>query len=246
MRAIEIPAYEADFLHTGTTNGSHGYQLKPLSVQIPNSSEYLKVMRCIPNSGDKTFYYEESLPKHRIVIHFTAGYLKGDVETLTRHDYHVSVPFLIGRDGTIYNLFSSSYWSYHLGPGAIGGNEEMSKVALGIELSNIGPLAMKNSSLYTHTGKMYCDQSEIEYYSRQTYRGYHYYATFTKAQYKSLNQLIAYLTAKFNIPKQLLPSGQRDKIVNDIGNFYGICTHANFRDDKFDIGPAFDWSKLNI
>lgn len=28
--------------------------------------------------------------------------------------------------------------------------------------------------------------------------------------------------------------------------YQGLATHANFRSDKWDIGPAFDWDRLGL
>ncbi len=63
------------------------------------------------------YYYETEHKKERIVLHFTAGNVRSDMITLTTQDRHVSVPFVIARDGTIYQLFSSKFWSGHLGAG---------------------------------------------------------------------------------------------------------------------------------
>ena len=50
---------------------------------------------------------------------------------------------------------------------------------------------------------------------------------------------------EFDIPYTFLSENKRLQIFNDAAtakNYSGICTHANFRIDKFDIGPAFDWN----
>ena len=120
MKAIDIPNYEFDFKQNKIDTAGKKFSLSPLTVSIPGSQDRLTVMRCKPVSGDESFIYKVSHAKERIVLHFTSGYLKGDVGVLTKPNYHVSVPFLVARDGTIYNLWSSKYWSYHLGRGAVG------------------------------------------------------------------------------------------------------------------------------
>ena len=90
---------------------------------------------CHRKDGQATYYYPEKTPKERIVLHFTAGNLRGDLITLTG-DQHVSVPYVIARNGTIFQLFNPEHWSYHLGRGSVGGNTAQSKVTIGIELSN--------------------------------------------------------------------------------------------------------------
>jgi N-acetylmuramoyl-L-alanine amidase len=89
------------------------------------TNESLKVLDCTRANSDTSYYYKEETVKKKIILHFTLDYLKGDIATLTTN--HVSVPFVVGRSGLIYNLFASKYWSYHLGPGASGGNTAMSK-----------------------------------------------------------------------------------------------------------------------
>jgi len=176
------------------------------------------------------------------------GYLKGDIATLTKG--HVSVPFVIGRNGKIYNLFASKYWSYHLGPGAVGGNTLMSKACIGIELSNIGPLKKIGNNLVTtyNDNDIYCSINDTQFYTRLTtkYRGYEYYAKFTENQYASLVKLLKFLCAKYNLPKAYINSADRYNTLTDsqFVGFTGIASHVNCRKDKTDIGPAFDWDRL--
>jgi N-acetyl-anhydromuramyl-L-alanine amidase AmpD len=199
---------------------------------------------CKPQSGDASYYYNSKPIKDRVVLHFTAGYLKGDIATLTKPNYHVSVPFVVARDGGIYNLFSSSYWSYHLGRGTVGGNELMSKRSIGIEISNIGPLQRRGDKLLTIYDTVYCELDERQYYQKAPYRGYGYYATFTDSQYQSVIALLRYLTGKFHIPRQFLPVSKRYETTQEVKQFHGVTSHVNFRKDKYDIGPAFDWDRV--
>ncbi|MCA9741741.1 MAG: N-acetylmuramoyl-L-alanine amidase [Deferribacteres bacterium] len=244
MLAKDIAAHEQDFRNHGVDSNGVKHNLSQLSAPIKGDNRNLTVTRCVVASGDSSFYYNESPLKDRVVLHFTAGYLKGDIANLTKKDYHVSVPFVVARDGAIYNLWGSGYWSYHLGPGAIGGNTEMSKRSVGIEISNIGPLTRKGNHLVTIYDSIYCDANETQYYQKSNYRGYEYYATFTEAQYKSVIDLLRYATGKFNIPRQFLPKDKRFELQQDIAKFHGITSHVNFRKDKYDIGPAFDWDRV--
>lgn len=213
-------------------------------MDIPGDDASLGVVRCRPASGDSSFYYQQQFIKERVVLHFTAGYLKGDIATLTRPNYHVSVPFVIARDGTIYNLWSSSYWSYHLGQEAIGGNTPMSQRSVAIEISNIGPLNQVGNELQNIYDSPYCTTGERQYYTQHSYRDFDYYATFTDEQYDSLVALLRYLTGRYNIPRRFLDPPYRYELRPDIANFYGIVSHVNFRRDKVDIGPAFDWDRV--
>ncbi|MDZ7291762.1 MAG: N-acetylmuramoyl-L-alanine amidase [candidate division KSB1 bacterium] len=249
MLARDLPAFEAGFRADGLDSFGRRHSLAPLSVPIPGENRNLDVVRLKPADGDESYYIAEATTKERVVLHFTTGYIRGDVRMLTipksEPARRVSVPFVIARDGNIYNLFDSRYWAYHLGPTAVGGNTAMSRSSVGVEISNIGPLVQQGQSLLTTTASdMYCSLNESIYYRRVTYRGYGYYATFTDVQYTSLIILLRYLTARFNIPRRFLPLASRYETRNDIPTFRGIVSHVNFRPDKFDIGPAFDWDRV--
>lgn len=248
MKASNIPNHEDSFQSTGVDNDGKKFKLAAGIYPIQGTSESIQIMDCVPASGDKSFYYPEETAKRKIVLHFTMGYLKGDIATLTKQ--HVSVPFVVGRNGVIYNLFASKYWSYHLGKTAIGGNTPMSKESVGIEISNIGPLKQIGNNLVTtySDSDVYCAINETQYYTRlkTQYRGYEFFATYTDAQYEAISKLIKFLCAKYNLPKNFLNEPERHEIMSEPGfkGFSGIVSHVNCRSDKTDIGPAFDWDKV--
>jgi N-acetyl-anhydromuramyl-L-alanine amidase AmpD len=249
MHARDLPAFEAGFRGDGLDSSGRRHTLRPLSVPIPGENRNLEVVRLKPADGIETYYTAEAAPKERVALHFTTGYIRGDVRVLTvpksEPARRVSVPFIIARDGNIYNLFDSRYWAYHLGPTAVGGNTAMSRSSVGVEISNIGPLLQQGQSLITTTSKeVYCHLNESTYFRKASYRGFSYYASFTDAQYASLITLLRYLTSRFNIPRRFLPLASRYETRNDIPTFRGIVSHVNFRNDKFDIGPAFDWDRV--
>jgi len=249
MLARDLPAVEAAFRADGLDTSGRRHTLTPLAVPIPNENRHLNVVRLKPADGIETYYNAEAFPKERVVLHFTAGYIRGDVRALTTPKSdpatRVAVAFIVGRDSNIYNLFDSRYWAYHLGPTAVGGNTTMSRSSVGVEISNIGPLVQQGQSLIsTPAGDAYSNLNESVYYRRASYRGYSYYASFTDAQYNSLITLVRYLTARFNIPRRFLPLASRYETRTDIATFRGIVSHVNFRTDKFDIGPGFDWDRV--
>lgn len=253
MKATSISQHEKSFRDSGIDAFGKKFILTPETVTIPGESAKLTLLDCRRDNSDDSFYYKEIIPKKKIVLHFTAGYLKGDIATLTTPYYHVSVPFIIARSGDIYNPWASKYWSYHLGAEAVGGNTEMSGSSIGIEISNIGFLVKSGKNFHTIYSKddVYCTQADTAYYMEApAYRGQKYYATFTNAQYNSLILLLRYLTARFNIPRTFLPA---EKMFNTFSSakeatdYSGICSHVNFRPtDKWDIGPAFNWKKVTF
>lgn len=247
MLATDLPAYEADFRKTGHGIGGIKYAIEERTIAIPGSDTSMNYLKCRPQSGYTSYYYDETVKKEKIVLHFTAGFLKGDIGALTKPDYHVSVPFLIARDGCIYNLHPSSDWSYHLGKGAVGGNRAGSLSSVGIEMSNIGPLRLVGNSLHSSYGKTYCTTDQTQYYTKldEPFRGCNYFATFTKQQYQSLQTLLHYLTERYSIPYRFLPQDQRFQTSEANAAFKGIVSHLNFRiEGKWDIGPAFEWQRI--
>ena len=248
MRAIDVPAHENRFVTSGVDSANKQFVFSPKTLSIPDSDdETFEVIECKPESGDDTFFYQDETPKERITIHFTAGYLKGDIAALTTPNNHVSVPYVIARNGNIYELFDPRLWSYHRGKGALGGNGTGSKASIGIELSNVGPLTLKGSELETsYAGDVYCTLDETEFYvETEEFRDHTYFATHTDAQYNSLLLLLKYLTATFDIPYAFLPEPDRYTTSEGAAVFNGINTHINSRTDgKWDIGPGFDWSRI--
>lgn len=251
MKAISIPSHEKSFFQYKKDSHGKKFVLENKSIPIKGSGEQMAYVKCRRENNDNSFYYEEIFDKTQIVIHFTAGYLKGDVATLTTPSNHVSVPFIIARDGTILSMWSSAYWSYHLGPGAIGGNTAGSKRTIAIEVSNIGYLRKVGSNLVSSYSNqdVYCSLDEKNFYQKLDlpYREEEYFATFTNNQYNSLIILLRYLTAQYDIPREFLVENQRYDIVdqNEITQFRGIVSHVNYRPTgKWDFGPAFDWESL--
>ncbi|MEM6804222.1 MAG: peptidoglycan-binding protein [Bacteroidota bacterium] len=231
------------------------------------SMEYYEVKKF--NSDGKrimSFCYpedhEDNQPKDRIVLHFTAGQTLGDIKTLSREDHHISTAYILGRDGSIYRLFSPKQWSYHLGRGVPGGNTAHSARSIGIEISNYGWLEKSGENLIFSGGHRYCSLDDEKAYHKlpHPFIEKEYYASYTKRQYEGLIILLRYLTKKFNIEKTFLPTDTskeatgnwreipryavfKDKETAD--NFRGICSHVNYRaSGKWDIGPAFDWERV--
>ncbi|GAB4029240.1 caspase family protein [Spirosoma jeollabukense] len=239
-----LPSLEERFRRTG--NGGE-YVLKPIAVPVSHESLTLNGLLCIPahRSG---YYHDTVYAKERIVLHFTAGGLTGDMSTLTRQDYHVSVPFVIARDGTVYQLYSSKFWSGNLGGEALGnaGNNQ-DKRTIGIEISNYGPLTPKSGGLQTIYGDTYCTLTQSDAFQKLTvpFRGESTYATFTDAQYDSLIVLLRYLTTQYAIPRQFIPEPKRYLTTPDVLTFRGIVSHVNYRQrGKWDLGPAFNWARV--
>lgn len=194
------------------------------------------------------YFYKAKHPKKRIVLHATHGYLSGDVANLSKQ--RVSTAYLIARDGTVYELFSPEYWSYHIG--SVGKsfwctNTSESKGTVAIELSNIGdlrPHKTKPDILLDAWGFPYCMKSDVDFYKQIPYRGWEYWATYTDEQYKALDSLLLFLCREFNILHSYLPLDERMKLQKT-EPAAGILSHVNYRTDKLDINPTIDWLRIS-
>ncbi|GAB3929599.1 caspase family protein [Larkinella terrae] len=255
MRFDTLPQIEARFRQEATPF------LTPFSMPVPNESLTLRGQVFKPRQTN--YFHAVEHPKQRIVLHFTAGNLRSDMQSLTQQDRHVSVAFVVARDGTIYQLFPSKFWSGHLGEGVgnkKGTGNPQDKATIGIEISNYGFLVPRDGNLETiysrskdpSTGKIgaidaYCPLTNTAAYQKVNvpFREQSFYATFTPEQYDSTIILLRFLTAKYAIPRQFLPENKRFLTTEDVLNFKGIVSHINYRSSgKWDIGPAFQWETV--
>ncbi|MCF0054785.1 caspase family protein [Dyadobacter sp. CY356] len=235
--------------------------LSKFSLPVPNEDLSLNGLAYTPKTTD--YFYPTEHSKQRIVLHFTAGNLRSDVQSLTQQSRHVSVPFVIARDGTIYQLFPSKFWSGHLGEGVgnkKGTGNPQDKATIGIELSNYGFLVPKDGNLETiysrikdpNTGNVsapdpYCSLDSKLAYAKidHPFREQSFYPSYTAEQIDSLIVLLRFLTTRYNIPREFLPEDKRYTTFGELVNFKGIVSHINYRSSgKWDIGPAFDWKAV--
>jgi len=198
-------------------------------------------------------YFAQAFPKDLIVLHFTAGSTaRSAYDSWINSPLEVATAYMIDTDGTIYETFDPTHWAYHLGiPGAASANHKHDKRSIGIEIANVGPLkqAPTNPNQLNWWPKDYgvkwCDKSETGKFVKASYRTFDYYAAYTGLQFAAAKTLVDHLCAAFSIPKTLPPAAKRTECdLGFFGKYAGIASHQNFRKDKFDVGPAFDWSAL--
>lgn len=187
-----------------------------------------------------------SADKDLIVLHFTAGLsVSGAVNHWKTLKSGIGCPFIISKLGTIYSIFPSEKWAFHLGIRSKYGDIH-DRRSIGIELVNPGPLRLKDDTMYwwpkNYTTE-YCKLTEYSKYVQRPWRGEQFFATFTDEQYASLNNLLHWLKVNFNIPLRALDFRAT---VEEAINWKGVASHHHFRADKFDIGPALDWSRLCV
>ncbi len=235
MRAYKLADMEADFAKNLVDSNGNKYRV---------SEGIFPYVKALSLPTPKHFIKEVRAKKH-ILIHETFGVLRGDLATLTKSQ--VSTAFLLARDGTAYQLFHPDYWAYHLGPAGDGSysNATESASSIGIEVSGIGPLKLKDGVLYDIYGVAYCKQSDNHLYELvPQYRGYSYFTKFTDQQYDTLKRLIADLAAKYKIPHTFLPSDQLFAYNVKGAQRAGISTHTNWRKDKLDVAPNFEFRRV--
>ena len=234
MRPETIKKREDEFFSTLTNSAGVKYKLTG-TVDIGND---VKIYSIRPDYD--SYYRKDETKKLSICLHFTVGYIKSDTTALTTKDNYVSVSYVVDRCGRIYEMFPDTMWSYHLGSGTVGGNGAMSKQAIGIEISNYGPLKSSGDNLLIDIYKNeYCKKSETDYYYEQNFRGYEYYASMTDEQINAVAALVKYLGRKHNIPMNFKPDDALFASDAEAKAFKGIFYHTNVRKDKFDwpFGP---------
>ncbi len=180
-------------------------------------------------------YYAVICTKTLLILHFTAGY--GDA--LSVRDYFnnligkVATAYSCGRDGIIVEMFGPVYWAIHLGSSIF--NEMRS---IGIEVVNIGPLWEKNGQMVDYYGNIYTGGYIT---LKRAFKGAFHFATFTEEQYSAVGKWAAERCVAFNI-KPIIHTTL--DFIPENEKLLGIATHSNFRADKFDIGPAWDYAKF--
>ncbi len=197
-------------------------------------------------------FYPETTEKDLVVLHFTAGKTaRSAYECWLANPTRVATAYIVDTDGKIYELFDPSYWAWHLG---IGGNVcRHDKRSIGIEIANVGPLKKSPTAQtqlnwwFRDWSAPFCKLDQSDLYVQSSFRGVRYFASYPAVQMESVSRLTGHLCERFSIPRKLPPSARRgEHDANYFRKFRGVAAHQNFRSDKWDIGPAFDWDRLGI
>lgn len=190
-------------------------------------------------------YFRQEYAKKQIVLHHTAsgGDGKGDINYWQSNKDKIATPFIIDRDGTIWQCFSSKYYAYHLGTPAatfkkFGVNNttlNLHKHSIGIELDNWGWLEKKGDKFYTWTG-LEVKNENVQTYT-PGYLGQKYFEKYYESQLESLRELLVYLCEEYAISKEY---NDDMWFVNKraLSGADGIWSHTSFRESgKWDIHP---------
>lgn len=184
-------------------------------------------------------FYNEAPFKRYIFLHHTAGAsAQSAIEWWNSKPDHIATPFIIERDGTIYENFDPKLWSFALG---VKGGTYIEKAAIHIEIVSYGGLIEQDGSYLTARphSKTHIDPKEVVPMI-PSYRGYSCFQNYTDAQVASVLQLVPYLIDKFPGIK-VQPSIkdfwklQDPKVIMALPS--GIWSHTSVRPDKSDIIP---------
>jgi N-acetyl-anhydromuramyl-L-alanine amidase AmpD len=197
-------------------------------------------------------------PKDLIVLHFTAGTTaKSAFDTWKNKPERVATSYIVDVDGTIFEVFPPRFWAAHLG---VKGTKNVDdRRSIGIEIANVGPLQpsaddpatlnwwpKKSASAADFTTR-FCRVDETDRYVKVPYRGKAHFAAFPGVQVDAVAALVRGLCQQFAIAPTLPAAGLRfDADPGAFAGYTGVCSHANFRQDKWDIGPAFPWDRLGL
>ena len=240
--ALQIPELTTDAMDGPPIDTESPPQPEPTSSLPINRTRFV-----LPQKE----YYPELTDKDLIVLHFTAGRdARGAFDTWLNNPEHVATSYIVDTDGTIYEIFDPSYWAYHLG---IKGVSAHDKRSIGIEIANVGPLkpSLTDPNLLNwwpkDWGAPWCEKAQKDRYVEADFRGIQWFASFPDAQVDSVRALVSYLCDRFGIKRTLPPGSRRSEY--DMGYFRGykgVAAHQNFRADKWDLGPGFNWDKLGL
>lgn len=170
---------------------------------------------------------DKDKPVTHLMIHFCSVCIEQpqnpyDLNAICRvfEDYGVSAHYLIGRDGTVYQLVDENRVAYHAGKGKLPFppylENSFNGSSIGIELMGIG--TQKEMAVFM----------DAEAYARIAKSD----IGFTEEQYASLKQLIA------DIQKR------HPAIKMDRQHIVGHDEYAPTR--KTDPGSLFDWKKIGL
>lgn len=158
-----------------------------------------------------------------VMIHFTSGVVADpqdpyNLETIRSifEDGHVSIHYIVDRDGAVYCYIPEDHAAWHAGKGTFANDEKytnkMNYYAIGIEIVAIGS---KNDMA------QYLSPDEYDALDPDL-------IGFTDAQYEALHSLVDDICTRHNIPM----------------DSEHVIGHEDFSPTKTDPGELFDWDRL--
>jgi N-acetyl-anhydromuramyl-L-alanine amidase AmpD len=226
-------------------------------VPAPNPGATVAIDRTTHRLAPKEFH-PVATPKDLVVLHFTAGRTaRSAFDTWRTDPQRIATAYIVDMDGTILEVFPPDHWASHLG--VKGTNNLHDRRSIGIEIANVGPLQPAAGdptvlnfwpptvAKVASFGTRYCRMDETDKYISTPFRGKQHFASYPAVQVDAVAALVQHLCERFSIPATLPSLAHRFECdLPRFTRFAGVCSHANFRPDKWDIGPAFPWDRLGL
>ena len=200
-------------------------------------------MRIIPYPLKRGQWYPEKTKKQYVVWHGTGGrtmqtpsgsrpgWATTSIDAWNADAAHVGAPWLVNRDGVIYQTFDDSGWIYHLGIPGTHGRYDKSSVA--IELANELELILDGDRLYAF-GQISPGTQYRGRYVSGDWRGATHFAAFDEAQIDAAIELTLDVCRRNGID----PKFYRPSTTYDFPRCFEVATivcHSNCRADKTDL-----------
>ena len=197
-------------------------------------------------------FYSEMQDKFQLVFHFTVSGkgAKGDINWWLQDSSRIATCAIIDWRGIFNQLFSTSYWGWHIG----AGNINLEKYSIGIEIDSWGPLMEKDGFWYpvkknSWTGKYQPNiklkpipSTDICFF-KEPWRGFIAYEKFTKEQIETCRLFCLYCNEKFKIPLDYKEE-MWDVSESALRGEPGIWTHASYIDYKTDCMPQPEFIEM--
>jgi hypothetical protein len=216
------------------------------------------VFKKLPLKPDQ--YYQGVFNKKYIFLHHTAGgSAASSIAGWAADPDHIATPYMIDRNGDIFEIFDPKYWAYSLG---VKGQTSLEKATIAIEITSYGSLAIANKNHVPLPGKSpkykkgdfitYTDKvipadkvvksgpfrPNVNPFAKKPDADYNAtcWEAYTPEQIAALQQLLPYLIDKFKI---ILQTDRKNfwEYQNPATLPPGIYSHTTVRKDKIDIFP---------
>jgi len=189
-------------------------------------------------------YFKTKYDKKQIVLHHTVSGpgVKGDINYWIKSKFRIGTCVIIGRRGDINQIFSSSYWTYHLGvKGSVYKKlglpyKRWDMNSIGIEIDSYGGLKLDMSTGKYKTVYGNVIPSENVIYYPDGYRGFHYFEKYTSEQINAVKDLLVYWSKRYGISLQYNEQ-MWDVSKQALSGNGGVWSHTSFRFDKSDCHP---------
>lgn len=192
-------------------------------------------------------YYRQQTKKNQIVLHHTVSGIGSlsDVNWWKSRSSRIGTAIIIGRDGRIYQCFSSKFFAYHLGLHT-SNNKTLNKGSIGIEIDSWGGLVKsnkgnwhpakwdKNKKKFVPNLRVKAIKNVIEF--PNGFRGFKAFEKYTSKQIESVRELLVYWNKKYDIPLNY-NSTMWDISKDALNGKSGVWTHVSYRKDKSDCYP---------